>query len=337
MRKLIVIILTIQIAGLCLYGQDTAKNEQVKQLTKKNQTVVSYFKEGDYKKAQAVAEEAVELSKTVYGDEHIETAAAYKNLGEIFRVREKYDNAIENFTKALEIYQLKPEDNVSKTLSVIDSLGTVLAFDGKKKEAVEMYSQYLEIAEAKYGKESAELLPYLKDLTNFYLYIKDFDKADEALIRRKIIAIKTNSRTSIDSIQDETTCYLYQNLSPKELEEREKKIVQAVSDAIGAEQKEPNPLTIEVKRINGGIINGKAKRLVQPKYPLAARTARIRGTVLVNLVIGKDGSILSAKAICGHPILRKAAEDAAKMSKFTTTKLLGEAVEVSGVVMYSFN
>jgi len=50
----------------------------------------------------------------------------------------------------------------------------------------------------------------------------------------------------------------------------------------------------------------------------------------------KSGKVVKAEALCGHPILAKAATDAALQAHFTPTLLSGMPVKVSGVITYSF-
>ena len=83
-------------------------------------------------------------------------------------------------------------------------------------------------------------------------------------------------------------------------------------------------------------MNGKAIRLVQPAYPAIARAAHVSGSVKVQVLIDENGNVLSASAISGHPLLQQSAVNAARASKFTPTKLSGQPVKVSGVIIYNF-
>jgi protein TonB len=88
--------------------------------------------------------------------------------------------------------------------------------------------------------------------------------------------------------------------------------------------------------ISGGVLNGKAVRLVQPPYPAIARSAHASGQVRVQIVIDENGNVISAAPVSGHPLLQGAAVSAARASKFTPTKLSGMPVKVSGVIIYNF-
>lgn len=86
----------------------------------------------------------------------------------------------------------------------------------------------------------------------------------------------------------------------------------------------------------GGVLNGKALELPTAEYPAAAKTVRAMGVVNVRVLIDEDGNVSSASAVSGHPLLRKAAVDAASKAKFEPTKINGSPVKVSGVLTYNF-
>lgn len=90
------------------------------------------------------------------------------------------------------------------------------------------------------------------------------------------------------------------------------------------------------KTISGGVVNGKATNLVKPPYPAAARAVRASGAVNVQVTIDESGNVISASAVSGHPLLRAAAVAAARSSKFSPTMLSGQAVKVTGVIVYNF-
>lgn len=90
------------------------------------------------------------------------------------------------------------------------------------------------------------------------------------------------------------------------------------------------------KSVSVGVLNGKAVNLVQPVYPPAAKAVKAKGAVNVQVTIDENGNVISATAVSGHPLLRSAAETAAKASKFAPTMLSGQKVKVTGVIVYNF-
>ncbi len=90
------------------------------------------------------------------------------------------------------------------------------------------------------------------------------------------------------------------------------------------------------KMVSMGVINGKATSLPKPAYPAAARAVRASGVVTVQVVISESGSVISASAVGGHPLLQQAAVAAARQARFSPTLLSGQPVKVSGVITYNF-
>jgi TonB family protein len=88
--------------------------------------------------------------------------------------------------------------------------------------------------------------------------------------------------------------------------------------------------------ISGGVLNGKAISLPQPEYPAAAKAAGAAGTVVVRVTIDEQGNVISAQAVSGPPPLQQVSINAALQAKFSPTLLVGEPVQVIGVITYNF-
>lgn len=67
---------------------------------------------------------------------------------------------------------------------------------------------------------------------------------------------------------------------------------------------------------------------VDPKYPPAAIHSRIQGTVRLEAIIGKDGHIEHLRLVSGHPLLVRAAIEAARKWVYRPTRLRGKPVRV---------
>jgi len=98
----------------------------------------------------------------------------------------------------------------------------------------------------------------------------------------------------------------------------------------------PPPPTPPRAPISGGVLNGKAISLPKPAYPAIARQAHASGTVVVQVTIDENGSVVSAHAVSGHPLLQAVAVAAARGARFSPTKLSGQPVKVTGVITYNF-
>ena len=111
-------------------------------------------------------------------------------------------------------------------------------------------------------------------------------------------------------------------------------------DAINAPAAPKNPKVVvddgSAAPVMGGILNGRALKLPKPEYPRAARHTGASGQVVVRVLIDVTGRVISAVATSGHPDLRKVSEEAALRAEFTPTKLGGQAVKVTGTIIYNF-
>ena len=92
------------------------------------------------------------------------------------------------------------------------------------------------------------------------------------------------------------------------------------------------PKVLKVSRV----LNSQAISLPQPNYPQMARSIRVQGTVIVQVLIDEKGNVVSAKATSGHPLLIPEAQKAALRARFSPTILGEQAVKVQGVITYNF-
>jgi len=74
----------------------------------------------------------------------------------------------------------------------------------------------------------------------------------------------------------------------------------------------------------------------RPVYSPLAREARIEGTVRLEAVISRDGTILNLRAVSGHPLLIPAALAAVRQWVFRPTSLNGDPVEVATEIEVHF-
>lgn len=75
---------------------------------------------------------------------------------------------------------------------------------------------------------------------------------------------------------------------------------------------------------------------VDPAYPAEARQAKLEGTIAVDVIIARDGSVLSTRALNGPEVLARAAMDALRWWKFEPYRLNGEPAVVETTVAVEF-
>jgi TonB family protein len=75
---------------------------------------------------------------------------------------------------------------------------------------------------------------------------------------------------------------------------------------------------------------------VEPVYPAEARRARLQGIIALDIVVGRDGSVVSMRALNGPEVLARAAMDALHWWKFEPYRVNGEPAVVETTVAVEF-
>ena len=108
------------------------------------------------------------------------------------------------------------------------------------------------------------------------------------------------------------------------------------STVFAQETQREQPQSPKIIRKSGGVFQGSATNRVEPTYPPLAKAARVSGSVVVEVTVDEEGSVISARALSGHPLLKDAAVGAARGWKFKPTLLQGEPVKVIGTITFNF-
>jgi protein TonB len=98
----------------------------------------------------------------------------------------------------------------------------------------------------------------------------------------------------------------------------------------------PQPKPSGRVRVSAGVAAGRLLAPIQPVYPAIARAAHIQGTVTIEAVISKQGSIEQARVVSGSPMLAQAALAAVSRARYQPYKLNTEPVEVETTINIQF-
>jgi TonB family protein len=75
---------------------------------------------------------------------------------------------------------------------------------------------------------------------------------------------------------------------------------------------------------------------VDPEYPAEARSANVQGVIALDIVVGRDGSVASMRALNGPDVLARAAMDALRWWKFEPYRVNGQPAVVETTVAVEF-
>jgi TonB family protein len=96
------------------------------------------------------------------------------------------------------------------------------------------------------------------------------------------------------------------------------------------------PVSTDGEPVNTGSLNLRATRRVVPVYPTIAKNAAAQGIVRVYVTVDENGNVSGVFRSEGPPLLKGAAEDAARRWKFSPSEVDGKPVRLIGYIEFTF-
>ena len=88
--------------------------------------------------------------------------------------------------------------------------------------------------------------------------------------------------------------------------------------------------------VSYGVLAGSLIAPIRPEYPAIARTARVRGTVVIAAIISRTGAVENAQVVSGPPMLQPAALDAVRQARYRPFLLNGKPTDVQTTITIVF-
>ena len=105
-----------------------------------------------------------------------------------------------------------------------------------------------------------------------------------------------------------------------------------VSDLLNA----PTALPVRAAPVSQGVEGGELESQVNAIYPQQARAMGQHGTVVLEALVGTDGSVKDVKVVSGPPLLRQSAMDAVRRWKYQPFRLNGKRIAAQTQVQVDF-
>lgn len=348
MRVILALIcLTLVVSGTSARAQTTstvqngaahskaANSPELEEAARLNAQVLKLFGEGKFDDALPLAKRVLEIREKVV-PETLSHAYALANLGSIYAKKGKYSDGESLLRHALDIAERVHANESDFGADLYTQLGLLNTWDKDYKTAGPLLLNALNIRSRLHGADDASLVPALFGLADNSFLRGENEEARTYLARAVSIL---NSRPPKKDLNTATRIKSYFCPLSATATERDgdKDLTSAMWKAVGRFEEPEAAEGVETKKIvAGGVINGRAISKPAPEYPPAAKAQGAEGVVVVYLIVDESGKVIKADAVCGHPLLAKAAEDAARQARFTPTTLGGKPVEVSGIITYRF-
>lgn len=88
--------------------------------------------------------------------------------------------------------------------------------------------------------------------------------------------------------------------------------------------------------LSSGVTAGNLIAPIRPEYPTIAKAAHVEGTVVIDAIISRMGTIESIRVLSGPPMLQSAARDAVRQARYRPFLLNGQPTEVQTTVTINF-
>jgi len=99
---------------------------------------------------------------------------------------------------------------------------------------------------------------------------------------------------------------------------------------------ENNTATRPQAQVPSDVMQKLVRHRVDPDYPAAARPGKLHGVILLDVVVGRDGSVVNVRALNGPEILAQAAMNALRWWRFEPYRVGGQPVVAETTVAVEF-
>lgn len=318
----------LALASLFFIAPSSQESPELKEAATLTESVVTLFNERKFDEALPLAKRALEIRERLLapGDPQISNSLSY--LADIHIARRNYGDARKFLLRVIENQEkrLGPQDiGLAATLDRVALLHRRVDDSSKAEEA---YKRAVTLKEKAFGTDSVEVARSLAGLAEVYRDRKDFKLAapvyDRALsIYGRHVGIKS---VEFESTSESYACLGYETNKPA--------VAQNINQ-IWNQYMLPDDLQ-EAPALR--VLNGKALSMPKPEYPEPVRGGRrLEGTVIVKVMIDETGRVIEAHDMChGQAYLSEASVYAARLARFSPTKISGMPIRVTGVIQYRF-
>jgi len=288
------------------------------------------FQRGRFDEALPLAKRVLEIREKLLAADDPQIDEALNNLAEIHFARKDYAAAKKVYERLLMSKEKKLGPDEVSLSPILDRLAFLSYTENDFHRTEELYKRALSLREKSHGPNSADVGLSLFNLAEYYRLQLDYDNAaphfDRAL--RIYGQLFGGDSSQFEKVSRAYGCLLYESRKTEKFQELY---------ALRRMYLSPAKTKLTEDPIGGGVLNGRAISLPKPPYPREARSRHLAGVIIIQVLIDERGKVIEAKDMCrGVPYLTEVSVEAAKSARFTPTKLSGQPVKVTGVIVYNF-
>ncbi|KAL7900031.1 hypothetical protein HDV63DRAFT_370169 [Trichoderma sp. SZMC 28014] len=141
-----------------------------------------FFSKGDWKKSSDLTTQAIQIQKTVMGEEHPDTLTTMLHLAATYGEQGRSEEAEDLVVHVREISTAVLGEEYPTTLECMAHLATIYKRQGRLKEAEKLSTDLLEIRKRISGEDHADTLGVMNGLASLYLALSRFKEAENLLL-----------------------------------------------------------------------------------------------------------------------------------------------------------
>ncbi|HEY3102228.1 MAG TPA: tetratricopeptide repeat protein [Pyrinomonadaceae bacterium] len=232
------------------------------------------------------------------------------------------------FTADLSFQSAKSIAQSSELLEAdrLESLAADSFSKHKYKEAIDLLKQALTLREKVLGPDHQDIATTIHNLANVYQKSGKYKEAEPLYIRAISIREKLGAANAdYRQVLKDYFCLEKSDTDQATAGNRSRIMKRAACLFSG--------LNEDCEIDSEGVLNGKASRLVSPSYPRGARATQ---QISVYVTVSEEGKVIDAYVVCGDPLLKDAAIEAAKQATFKPKLINGKPAKFRGVLIYNF-
>src|SRR5205807_3792127 len=237
-------------------SQNLDRNKDLTEANELTSQLVKLSKEGRYKEALPLAQKVVEIRQQLLSPDDTSLGSAFGNLGELYFANKKDSEAEKALQRALAIYEQHIERTSLEISKVLDRLAHIRFHNNDYDGADALFMRSLTIKERELGPTNPSTIEAMKDYACLDLIARN---SKGGLLQTEQDEAKRRLRARawcwLDGLSDDCANQGSRGVKPQ------------------------------------GVVNGRAVRLVTPKYPYVFGQKRFAGKVFVSVLIDEAGNV----------------------------------------------
>ena len=148
-----------------------------------NEKLIVLYRQGKYREAVLVGQEALKLREQLLGEEHLDTILSIRNLAIMYELTKDQAHAGPLYRRVLQMRKKVLGEHHPDYASSLSELAFYYNSAGKPALAAPLYRQAMNLRLELFGERNLEYLATLRQLAHLYKKLGETDRAEELFVK----------------------------------------------------------------------------------------------------------------------------------------------------------